>query len=340
MPSKEGNYPAWVNDLFDDDREQRKATSALSMSSDQKTVDAFLANELNQLSLQEREQVYEELHGVDDIIKETDELINDRLAQLEREISLIPDSQKEAYLQGLEVNEEHVNSKKFRLMFLRADYFDPKKAAKRLVWFMAKKLQFFGRESLGRSLMLEDLDRDTRTCLESGHIQLLPNRDRAGRVVLCDLQNLYPKSYKRGIQQVSSHLRNCCCLFADRFLSNCWFQLVQMMAYIYVVLSALEDEETQRRGFVVVLYHLGNLKSDLDPDVLREGPISNQWLPLRFSGIHMCLDNPMMRVIARIILVAAGSDFRSRFRIHEGEASASSFLTSTLRNSFLSIISN
>ena len=203
MPSKEGNYPAWVNDLFDDDREQRKATSALSMSSDQKTVDAFVANELNQLSLQEREQVYEELHGVDDIIKETDELINDRLAELEREISLIPDSQKEAYLQGLKVNQEYVTSKTFRLMFLRADYFDPKKAAKRLVWFMAKKLQFFGRDSLGRSLMLDDLDEDARNCLEAGHIQLLQNRDRAGRSVLCDLQNLFPKSYKRGIEQVS-----------------------------------------------------------------------------------------------------------------------------------------
>jgi hypothetical protein len=81
----------------------------------------------------------------------------------------------------------------------------------------------------------------------------------------------------------------------------------------------LEDEETQKRGFVVLLYHMGKLRNVFDAEILREGPISNQWLPLRFSGIHQCLDNPMMRVIAQMVLAAAGPGFRSRFRIHEGE---------------------
>ena len=92
----------------------------------------------------------------------------------------------------------------------------------------------------------------------------------------------------------------------------------QLKAYFYLVLTALEDAETQKRGFVVILYHMGPMRSDIDPELPREGPISGQWLPVRFCAIHLCMDNPMMKVIAKVMLVAAGQEFRSRFRLHEG----------------------
>jgi hypothetical protein len=198
-------HPEWVQELLEDDKndkKQGKASSPVKKDADQKTVDAFLAKELNELSIQDREQVYEELHGVDQVIEETPKFVEEKLEALDQELASIPD--KAVYEQAKQTSKDYVTSREFRLMFLRADYFDPKKAAARLVWFMEKKLQFFGPNSLGRPLMLKDLDEDDRQALEAGHLQLLANRDRAGRVVLCDLQNLFPRCYKYGINQVNA----------------------------------------------------------------------------------------------------------------------------------------
>ena len=54
-----------------------------------KDADALLAKELNELSLREREQVYYDIHGVSDVVEETEELISTKLAQLDKELSKI-----------------------------------------------------------------------------------------------------------------------------------------------------------------------------------------------------------------------------------------------------------
>jgi hypothetical protein len=81
-------------------------------------------------------------------------------------------------------------------MFLRVEYFDPKKAAIRLVKFMEGKLKYFGPEALARPIYLSDLDANDQQCLNSGGIQFLPARDPAGRVVFCDLHTMFPRAYK------------------------------------------------------------------------------------------------------------------------------------------------
>jgi hypothetical protein len=154
-----------------------------------------LANALSKLSLQEREKAYEEIHGVDPTVEETPELVADRLEALEQELQKIP--KKPAYDLALQLNKEYVTDRKLRLQFLRAECFDAKKAAARLVKCLEGKLELFGPEVMARPINLSDLDCDDLEPLQAGYFQFLPARDRAGRAVLVDMMKSHLECYKR-----------------------------------------------------------------------------------------------------------------------------------------------
>jgi hypothetical protein len=69
-------------------------------------------------------------------------------------------------------------------MFLRSTKFDTKMAAQRIVDHFKFKLELFGPDMLGRDLMYEDLDGDTKQALSSGAVQVLTSRDTAGRAII------------------------------------------------------------------------------------------------------------------------------------------------------------
>lgn len=76
---------------------------------------------------------------------------------------------------GLFIDVEH---RDFRLSFLRAERYDIKKSAKRIIEYFEEKRRLFGVNNLTSKMKLKDLDSKSRDCLESGQIQLLPGRDR------------------------------------------------------------------------------------------------------------------------------------------------------------------
>jgi hypothetical protein len=191
-PSKE--IPKDVGEPLEDEKKSVEHFFPETEEWKKHNIDAILAQELNQLSMKERELICEEIHGVDEIIEETPEFIYERLATLDQELHKI--SFKPAYEQAKKMSEMYVTDYKFRLMFLRADSFDPNKAATRLVKFMEEKLKMFGQETLVRPLYLSDLNEDDRVCLKAGALQALPVRDRAGRTVLGNFRNLIPRCYK------------------------------------------------------------------------------------------------------------------------------------------------
>jgi hypothetical protein len=143
--------------------------------------DSMLANELSAMSVEEREKVYYDIHGVSEIQKEEPQFLETSLARLEEEIQKISSNSKEAYDQALLQNAEYVTARKFRLKFLRADSFCPRSAAARLVKFLEQKSMLFGVEKLTQDIKLSDLDASDNRCIEAGICQLLPFRDQAGR---------------------------------------------------------------------------------------------------------------------------------------------------------------
>ena len=81
-------------------------------------------------------------------------------------------------------------------MFLRAELFDVPKAVKRLLFFLQKKLELFGEQTLTRDLRLSDLSEDAQHALENGSFQLLPFRDRSGRIIFIEFMFTGDKQYR------------------------------------------------------------------------------------------------------------------------------------------------
>jgi hypothetical protein len=151
-------------------------------------ADAVAAREMNQLSLEERERVYEEIHGVSDAIDEEPHFVAQCLEQMEDEIRKI--RKKTAYERALFLSPIYVQSRDFRLMFLRAERFDPQRSAKRFVKFFEYKLELFGMDKLVKTITLGDLDEDDMECLMTGSHYSLKDKDRAGRtIVFCSQRN-------------------------------------------------------------------------------------------------------------------------------------------------------
>lgn len=178
-----------VNDASQHSSWKDGFTSSIIKSVDPAKVEALLARELNSMAVDEREALYEEIHGVQKDVEETEEFLKERLHLLECELQrLVVSGRAGIYTKALETTtKSYVASRKFHLMFLRAEYYDPHKAARRMILFLERKVKFFGEKTLARPIRLSDLDRDDMACLKAGTLQLLPARDRSGRAILADL---------------------------------------------------------------------------------------------------------------------------------------------------------
>jgi hypothetical protein len=157
-------------------------TRRVEAPEDRADMDKVLAQEVHNLSLQERNRVYEEIHGVAEPLKEDPEFVAQQLSEFDVQLSTIQN--KPAYDIAFQQSPEYVHDRKFRLMFLRDTEFDAHKAAQKLVNHFEVKMELFGREKLAQNITLDDLDENDLIYLRSGATQILPSTDRAGRQIV------------------------------------------------------------------------------------------------------------------------------------------------------------
>jgi hypothetical protein len=153
----------------------------------QEELDALYAKDMFELTGDERNEALHDIHGVSDIIAETPEYIEKHRKLLEHELALLvsrPRQKTFAYQQARQQNPSYIGSVEFQLLFLRADRWDARDAAARLVGFLEIKLELFGPDLLTQRVTISDLSKDDWKSLESGFFQLLPIRDVAGRAIL------------------------------------------------------------------------------------------------------------------------------------------------------------
>jgi hypothetical protein len=256
-----------------------------------KLVDKVLAKEFSSLSVQERSRTYEDIHGVIGYVEETPVFIQNSLQQLDDALSRI--TPKRAYEIAEKQDKDYVMDVKFRLMFLRAESFHPGKAAARLVGYFEGMLRFFGECLLTRRIQYNDLDANDQTCVKAGHMQPLPTRDRSGRVVFTDVDNFKDQSYVN----------------ANNRLKAC----------IYMWLMLAEDEESQKRGLVLVVLQMGFLDlAGASLTVTREIPRLLDWLPIRVCALHFCSDDRLTGFLFRAAGVGVPEEGRARLRYHIG----------------------
>lgn len=100
----------------------------------------------------------------------------------------------------------YTRNRELQLMFIRADRYQPKEAAERMVrWFDLKK-SLFGSFKLCKSISLDDLNDDDMECMRSGYMQLPPYRDVAGRVIAVGMMKLRKMRSKENVVSRQSPL--------------------------------------------------------------------------------------------------------------------------------------
>ena len=150
-------------------------------------TDADLAKEMNELTVEERTKVYEELHGVASTKEETPDFIERCMEELDRSLKKLSKSKRNKMEKAIFLRPSFATDEKFKLMFLRADHYDPTKAAMRLCKYFDWKSTLFGDNKLGKDITLQDLqengDQTIQVCVESGGGLQLPNKDPTGRPI-------------------------------------------------------------------------------------------------------------------------------------------------------------
>eukprot|EP00531_Pseudo-nitzschia_arenysensis_P007368 CAMPEP_0116124144 /NCGR_PEP_ID=MMETSP0329-20121206/5128_1 /TAXON_ID=697910 /ORGANISM="Pseudo-nitzschia arenysensis, Strain B593" /LENGTH=451 /DNA_ID=CAMNT_0003618113 /DNA_START=202 /DNA_END=1557 /DNA_ORIENTATION=+ len=313
---------------------------------DRSVSQTCLTRELDQLPLNRREHVGQDLYGLaEECIPKVDELMLEELEKaiqallgkaeskqqlqqqnqkhqtLKRSSSLpISNSAPElqalvpyhAYKLALSRNPSYVRNPEFRLMFLRATEGDTKKAAKRLTRHFKTKLRLFGEDKLGRDIVLDDLGEDDMEALKSGGFQVLKKRDAAGRSVL--FGRYTSMKYKT----------------IDNMLRALW----------YIWMSILEDPVNQMKGVVAVGYEVGrvpldrfnettelddavgfemdNMNGGFDRTLAREIVSVPLSVPARPVGYHLCTDSHQWVGILNMVMVTLCKFIRLRMRIHHG----------------------
>lgn len=148
-------------------------------------VDNLLSKELLKLDFKERNVLIEEAHGVNCIsVVETPEMIAKALCGLADAIDQIPAHAKQAYLRSLQTKDSHVQTKSFRLRFLRCTNFDIPISARRIVEFLEIGVDLFGEIVLQRPFRLSDFSKKELQLLRLGRLQFMQFGDRIGRRIL------------------------------------------------------------------------------------------------------------------------------------------------------------
>ena len=251
---------------------------------------SLIARALNALSVDQRSAAYEDLHGVADEIEETPQLIQSKLLELDQALATI--QEKSAFDRAMARSPEYVRSE--RLKFLRCENFDAPKAAKRMASFFETKLELWGDETLHRRITLNDFNEDDLATLKSGVMQICSSRDSTGRAIMVYF-----------FRESHSHYKE----------SKNMFRV-----FWYEMMCAVEEEETQRLGFIVVSYNLGKIENEKhpNPEVGKGNIHLTSCLPIKYPGFHLCYNDSRIRTMASFLMKTIGKLSTARIRMHCG----------------------
>eukprot|EP00339_Tiarina_fusa_P005404 CAMPEP_0117052190 /NCGR_PEP_ID=MMETSP0472-20121206/36081_1 /TAXON_ID=693140 ORGANISM="Tiarina fusus, Strain LIS" /NCGR_SAMPLE_ID=MMETSP0472 /ASSEMBLY_ACC=CAM_ASM_000603 /LENGTH=513 /DNA_ID=CAMNT_0004766733 /DNA_START=115 /DNA_END=1653 /DNA_ORIENTATION=+ len=277
-------------------------------SSPYEGTDADLAKQMNELSVQEREKVLEEIHGVADAAEESPEFLQSCIQALDAAIAKIPKAKRKAldkafFLRPQYQQNDNNHHNKFKLMFLRADYYDPQKAAKRMAKFFDWKLKIFGEAGFVKDIALEDdLGEDDviETAVLSGCSLQLPHRDQTGRpITMFDISKFDHDGH-------------------PKMLKYTWYLFMAIVQ---------DDEAAQIKGITNVTYApqarmkaLQLPKMSAASEHLRTAGDMMASLPVRITSYHFCTDDPGMKFLLGIIRMGIGKEMSLRLRTHFGSA--------------------
>ena len=269
---------------------------------------SLIDDDLGELSVEERNTILEDIHGVHIFEKEDPKYIEECITKhILQEVSKIPNSNRIAYNKANFVAPTKVSlNKKLLLSFLRASSYDVKVATKRIIKYFDYKLRLFGPDKLVKDITMHDLSKDDIDALYSGYSLKLPCKDSTGRMVWV---------------MASKHINRTMKSWENQLRAN-WYQLM----------TAIQDESIQIRGSVLVAYEVDNDDNDSKSNnssssnrlFIKERLSSiNMYLealPLRTASVHYCFNNANFKSIINLYKqhINDYNDTKNRLQFHCG----------------------
>jgi len=146
-----------------------------------------------------------------------------------------------------------------------------------------------------RKLTLDDGLQDDALALSMGLCQLLPpnKKDPSGRSII------FMDSSRQDHSKIT--VRS------------------QARAAAYMAMAALEDEETQRKGLVVIFWPAKERWDQPNREFITlMGKTVKGALPIRLSGAHICQPPAFIRLVLPLVKMAMGERLRKRILFHTG----------------------
>eukprot|EP00934_Nitzschia_sp_Nitz4_P009018 Nitzschia sp. Nitz4//scaffold90_size81538//64531//66156//NITZ4_005327-RA/size81538-augustus-gene-0.8-mRNA-1//1//CDS//3329560035//9008//frame0 len=266
--------------------------------------EALIAEALQSLSLEDREKVFDEIHGVDTHIEEaidleTPSFLEKQLHFFEEELQLFKlMKQGNAELNALALAERQnltfVQDSRLRLAFLRTRTWDVSEAVGAFVRYFDYKLYLFGARLLTKYISVNDLSPKEMNDLSQGYIQILPNRDRAGRVIYFWLN-----------------------------VGQEYDSPEALARQIFLMIPT--DLDTQRRGLTMVSIRMIPFKFKNTPTLEALAGLSRLAtdLPFRYAAQHTCLPkaaepSPTLSSFVQGLVPVFSEENKARMRFHYG----------------------
>jgi hypothetical protein len=93
----------------------------------------------------------------------------------------------------------------------------------------------------------------------------------------------------------------------------------QVKVFFFFLLKVAEDEETQKRGMVLMAYFVGQFSLPFDPELHIKSRAMLASTPLRVCAVHFCAGNSILRTFAAALTLTLGEKDRKRLRVHDGK---------------------
>lgn len=154
--------------------------------------DAFIQSEYDKLSAEEQERIFRDLYGLDvsagQMEEEDPAMVVKRLEEMNFEIDAI--KSRNDYDEAERRCPQYLE--KAKLMFLRAELFNARRAARRYVKHWTEKVEIFGMDrAMKGSICQSDLDEADMESLSCGGLQILSEKDRGGRTIFWARRELF-----------------------------------------------------------------------------------------------------------------------------------------------------
>merc|ERR1719343_1276114 len=225
--------------------------------------------------------------------EETENLCRGKINEMDIDINGNKHPIGKAHIRAVEaLDSNYVTAPEFRIRFLRAEFFDVKKAVLRYCRYLNHVWDLFGDIALVRQIELGDLTKKELKYLRGGQIQGLLSRDKMGRRIFAVF----------GIYEVPIRERT--------------------RVEAYLSFSAIADDETtQVNGAASLVFLSLNEKSVVRYDNAEHRIIRKfaSCAPVRYTAMHFCMPNePIYNFFKTVVHALIRPEMRASTRFHSG----------------------